>query len=452
MVRRPSSLFSLFCTAATSLALLVPGAARADTSSPAYHSATIVTSGVAYGKFVIPANDDLFVAGLSDGGEIVFSAGNASGSRPERLMKWTTDSGALIPIVMPPTGPASASTEPIFWPQDVTIDRPVSVNQHGRVLFSADHTGLGRPWGTFLWKGTNQITTVALKGMPATGNLIFTAPGGFAPALNNADEMALVAQVKDTTGPVGYGLFFLGRDGVLQPVLLPNQALPGGDSRNQALTDAYLMPSINDAGAIAFLTRSHASSRYSAYMWEYGTVIPLITAGTEIPGEGKVIEVSSVFVNNKSRNVFVTATTDRWGSGRHGIYNVLDGVIRTILAPGQTMPGGSALRTVQYAYTQEFSPPLMGVSNANAAGKHAFVATLEDGSTGVYQTDSRGSIALISKISKIGTPPPVTIADVTPSLKLVLGARPCLNNKGQVALSVRTAGGPSSIVLLTPMK
>jgi len=149
--------------------------------------------------------------------------------------------------------------------------------------------------------------------------------------------------------------------------------------------------------------------------------------------------------------VFVTATTDEWGYSRHGLYFALNGVIRTIAAPGGWMPGGGKLRTVQYAYAQENSPPLMEISSANAAGKHALVATMEDGRTGVYQTDSGGSITLISKISN-STTPPVTIADVLPSRKLVPGSRPCLNNKGQVALSVRTTGGPSSILLLTPMK
>jgi hypothetical protein len=447
LVRRSASLLSL-AAAFASLTLLAPG--RADTPSTLYRSATIVTSGSQVGNVQIPASYDLFVGGLNDAGEIVFTAGSASQTQPEMLLKWSD--GTLIPIAAPSTGPASAWAGAVYWAHDLTIDRPVSVNQHGNVLFSADHTGGGRPWGTFLWNAAKQqVTTVALKGMPATGNMEFTAPGGFAPALNNANEMALVGQVKNPAGPGGYGLFFLGQDGVLRSVLLPSEALPGGSGQNQALTNAYLMPSINDAGVVAFLTQTHSSSRYSAYMWEYGSIIPVMIAGTAIPGQGKVTGVSSVFLNNKNRSVLVTATTDRWGSSRQGVFSVLDGRVTTIAAPGWTMPGGGTLKTVQSAYTQEFSPPTIGVSGANAAGQHAFLATLEDGSTAVYRTEPGGYLSLISKISS-ATAPPVQIADALPSLKLVPGSRPCLSNSGQLAISVRQQGGPSMIMLLTPVK
>jgi hypothetical protein len=445
-VRRPSFLTALVAAGLLSLAA---GAGRADTSSPLYRSATVVTSGDKSRNVQIPAGYELFAGGLSDAGEIVFSAGNDQGTKPELLLKWSD--GFLIPIAAPSTGPASASPGPIYWTHDLTIDRPVSVNQRGYVLFSADHTGGGRSWGTFLWNASNQqIAPVALKGMPATGNLLFTAPGGSAPALNNANEMALVAQVKDTAGTVGYGLFFLGQDGVLRPVLLPGEALPGGSGQNQAQPNTFLMPSINDAGVIAFLSPTRASSRYSAYMWEYGTIIPVMTTGTTIPGQGKVTGVSSAFVNNKNRTVLVTATTDRWGS-RLGVYKVLNGQITTVVAPGGYLPGGGTLRTVQYFQSQENRLPLVGVSSANAAGQHVFLATLQDGSTAVYRSDPGGSLSLVSKISS-GTPPPVQIADATPSPTIVPGSRPCLNNHGQIAISVRTLGGPSMIVLLTPTK
>ena len=138
-VRRPSSLLSLVAATATSLLLLAPGAGRADSSSPVYRSATIVTSGDKVGNIQIPASYDLFVGGLNDADEIVFSAGNDAGTQPELLMKWSD--GILFPIAGPATGPASAWTGPIYWPHDVTFDRPVSMNQQGNVLFSADHPG-----------------------------------------------------------------------------------------------------------------------------------------------------------------------------------------------------------------------------------------------------------------------------------------------------------------------
>ena len=51
----------------------------------------------------------------------------------------------------------------------------------------------GSPWGTFRWDpATGHTTTLAAKGMPAPGRLTFVLPGGFAPAINNSDEVALI--------------------------------------------------------------------------------------------------------------------------------------------------------------------------------------------------------------------------------------------------------------------
>src|SRR4029077_4772704 len=97
--------------------------------------------------------------------------------------------GTFIPIVLPTTGMAGAAPGDFAWPKDVSLDQPVSVNSRGDVVFSPDHTYGYNAWGTFMWDATKQKTTsVALKGMPATGNLLFQRPGGFAPAINNLDE------------------------------------------------------------------------------------------------------------------------------------------------------------------------------------------------------------------------------------------------------------------------
>lgn len=450
LVSRRSVLLSIVA-GASGLLFVAPGAARADSSSPLYHSATIVTSGDKLGNVQIPAAYDLFVSGLSDAGEVVFTAGANQGTQPEMLLKWAD--GLIYTIAAPSTGPASAWPGPVYWAHDLVIDRPVSVNRRGYVLFSADHTGIGRSWGTFLWNPNNQqVTSIALKGMPATGNLLFTLPGGNAPALNNDNEMALVGQVKNPSGPSGYGLFFQGQDGVLRPVLLPGGALPGSAGQDFARTDQFFAPSIDDAGKIAFLTRSRTSFGYGAYVWEYGTIDPVMLPGTAIPGAGKVIGVSSVSVNNQNRSMLVTATTDKWGGGRHGVYRVLNGQITTVAAPGWSMPGGGTLQTVLYQAKEEGGLPDVGIGGPNAAGQHAFVATLADGSNAVYQIDASGYLSLISRINSIVTPPPVQIADVTPSLKAVPGARPFLNNNGQIALSVRATGGRCMIVMLTPVK
>jgi hypothetical protein len=447
-IRRTSTLLSLSAIAAAGLTLLAPGAARADTAPPVYQSTPLVMSGDRIGTTTIPATNDLYVGGLTDAGQITFSAGRPNGSGPNLLLQW--GGGTSTAIVMPASGPASAWPGPVYWPQDVTIDRPISVNQQGSAVFSVSHSNGTGPWGTFLWDAATQsIVPVALKEMPATGNLVFTQPGGVAPAINNRGEIVLVAQVKDSAGLGGFGLFSLGPDRALRPVFLPQQELPvGASGQVRASTSEFFMPSIDDRGRIAFQVQSHTSSRYSSYVWEYGQIDSILTAGAKVPGGGKVTGVSSVSLNNKDFGALVTATTDKGDSSHWGLYRVLGGKITTVAAPGSTMPGGGIFKTIQYLATEENSPPLMAVSSANAAGQHAFLATLEDGTAGAYAVDAAGQLSLLFKA--IAQPKPVTIQEVGYSMTFVPGSRPCLNNKGQVALSVRVNGGRSMIMMLTP--
>jgi hypothetical protein len=444
-LRRRSSLLSLG-GAAAALMLLAPGIARADTAAPTYQSTVLLVSGDRVGDLQIPANDDLFVDGLTDAGQIVFSAGTSAGTHPELLMQYAHN--RITPIVAPASGPASAWAGDVYWPRDVIIDRPVSVNRRGDVVFSADHTGGDRPWGTFLWDAASQKTIpIALKDMPAADNRVFTMPGGVAPVVNDSNEIALVARVKDPDGSSGYGLFFLGRDGILRSVLLPQQDLPGGPEHNPAATDAFMLPSINDAGEIAFLARPQGSANHNAYsITSYGVMCPVLTVDTEVPGHGKVTGVSSVFVNDRDRSMLVTATTDQTGGSRYGLYRVDDGGVTTIAAPGWKMPGGGTLKTVQYQFIRENRWPIMSVSAPNAAGDVAFLARLEDGSTAAYRAEAHGQISLIFSAET-----PFRITDVSPPspLQFVPASRPCLNNRGQVALSVRLSGR-SLILLLTP--
>lgn len=447
-IRRTSTLLSLSAIAAAGLTLLAPGAGRADTTPPVYQSTPLVMSGDRIGTTTIPANDDLYVGGLTDAGQIIFGAGRANGPGPNLLLQW--GGGTATPIVMPASGPASAWPGPVYWPHDVTIARPISVNQQGSAVFSVSHSNGSGPWATFLWDAATQsIVPVALKGMPATGNLVFTQPGGFAPAINNRGEIVLVAQVKDPAGPGGYGLFSLGQDRTLRPVLLPQQELPvAASGQVRAATDEFFMPSIDDRGRIAFLVRSRTSSRYSAYAWEYGQIDSILAAGTKVPGGGKVTEVGGVSLNDRDYGALVTATTDKGDSNHWGLYRALGGKITTVAAPGSTMPGGGIFKTIQYLATEENSAPLMAVSSANAAGQHAFLATLADGTAGAYAVDAAGQLSLLFKA--IAQPKPVQIQEVGYSMTFVPGSRPCLNNRGQVALSVRVKGGHSMIMLLTP--
>src|SRR5207249_3660124 len=151
---------------------------------------------------------------------------------------------------------------------------------------------------------------------------------------------------------------------------------------------------INDADEIAFLARPQGSANHNAYsLSSYGVMSPVLIAGAEVPGHGKITGVSSVFVNDRDRSLLVTATTDQTGGSRYGLYRVDDGRVTTMAAPGWKMPGGGTLKTVQYQFIRENRWPIMSVSAPNAAGDVAFLARLEDGSTAAYRAEAHGQIS-----------------------------------------------------------
>jgi len=113
------------------------------------------------------------------------------------------------------------------------------------------------------------------------------------------------------------------------------------------------------------------------------------------------------------------------------------------------MPGGGTLKTIQYAFPRDEDPlPIVSVGPANGSGQHAFLATLDDGSAAAYRIDLNGALTLV--FSTIPPPAPAHIAEVGHNMTFVPGSRPIINEHGQVALTVRVAGGRSMIVLLTP--
>jgi hypothetical protein len=453
---RGSGRTSLLLSLAAGLALGAP-AARADTASAAYKTEQVIQSGSGPDGAPIPSSDDLYVGGLSDAGQLIFSAGWLNQGTSERLFAYA--GGKFTPIVMPSTGSAGDNTGDVVWPKDITVARPVSVNGSGNVVFSAGRVFGSNPYGTFLWTATSGHTTpVALKDMPATGDLTFVNPGGYAPAINSSNEIALVGQVQNAAKTKSWSLFRLGRDGVLQPVARAHEALTlmtgegayvwdtGG---SHISIDEYPMPSIDDNGRVAFTAHPDGVGRQNAYLWDQGAVSPILTYGATAPNGGKFTSIRGAFLNSRNAWALVMAATDQAGSSAYGLYRVVNGQSAQVAAPGQTMPGGGTLRTVQYIPTSDESPvPYVGVSAANSLGEHVFLATLSDGTPAAYKIDANGGLSLVMK----GDFPskPVHIQATSPALSFIRGSRPSINKRGQIALSARYAGQPAMIVLLTP--
>jgi hypothetical protein len=441
---RNSLLLSL--AAGLALASLAPGTARADTPVPLYNSERIVQSGGATGSATLPANYNLYVGGLSDSGQIIFSAGWQNQGTSERLYQYA--GGKFTPIVMAASGPAADWPGDVYWPKDVTISRPVNVNKSGNAAFAVSRVFGTSPYGTFLWNAaTGHTTPAALKDMPATGDLTFVSPAGYSPAINSSDEIAIVGMVKNAAGTRAWGLFRLGRDGVMEPVARPHEELPGGA---RISIDQFPMPSIDDSGRVAFIAHPDGSGRRNAYLWVHDQVTPILTYGSRGMDGGKVVAVQAVLLNSQNPSALVVAATDAAGGSRYGLFRVQNGTSIPVALPRQTMPGGGKLQTVQYlTASDESQVPSVAVSTANALGEHVFLATLEDGTPAAYKIDKNGGLHLVLK-GEFTSQPVVHITAALPPLKFVPGSRPSINSRGQIALAVRRTGSPDMIVLMTP--
>jgi hypothetical protein len=417
------------------LVLLAHSATWAQTT---YKIQPIVKVGEPAGDVLLPPDYRIAIGGLNDRGQILFEAGSVVAAKPELLLQYAD--GKITPIVMAgrdaPTGK---------WPNDVLVawPTPSRMNQRGNVVFTTLRIQGGVPFtGTYLWGyQARKVTPVLLKGMPAGQNLTFTAPGGFSPAINNRDELALVSFLSS-----GAGLFFRGQDGALLPILISGQELPDGRKVVQNNGRPAFVPSLNDAGAVAFLAQRQGEKQSSAYLWEQGTITPLVGVGAEAPGGGKITSVSQVLVNNRNRRVVLAAASD--GSPHHGIYGWVEGQLTPVAVPGPEMPGGGKFRTLHGLDFSFFAGGARsyGISAANEAGEHVFLAELEEGSTAAYRMAADGKLSLILRSGMTTELGQITAVPNVGGL----GVAGALNTQGQVALTVRIDGGPDTLVLLTP--
>jgi hypothetical protein len=246
----------------TALALLAGGPARA---AGLYQLQPIVHLGDKIGSPPLKTRQGLWVGSLNDSGQIAFVTGNAAGG--PLLVRYAN--GQFTPVV------AAGQVAPVgAWPELSVIWSPVSMNQAGNIVFSMLDHEAGAPLGTFLWDAhSGHVGAIAAKGASAGNNQTLLDVGGPSPVINNHNEIAFVADVKNLAGEAQTGVFFLGSDGRLRPIAVPDQALPDGGQVGNA---AYA--SVNDSGLVACLVTRVGDSGASAYLWEAGTLTPVALA------------------------------------------------------------------------------------------------------------------------------------------------------------------------------
>jgi hypothetical protein len=427
-----------------SLTLRVPDGSR-DAAPASYTLRPLAQIGGTAGDVPIPKDRIWHLGPLNDNGQFLCSAEAKRGwmsaflgeTRSDTLLQYAEGKFTLLVVggMYGPIGP---------WPKDIIVGWPfnMSMNGRGNCVFNtwALSSGMG---GTFYRDAeSGKMTAVVLPGMPATGDLIFgDEPDELVvglvgtPAINNRDEIALSGGVKGTGSPSGRGLFFRAPDGALQPIFIPGQALP--DDKKGQFTDPF--PSITDAGVVAFLVQRQGDTLgYSAYQWEKGDLAPLVIVGMDAPGGGKITAVSSVWLNNQNRSALVSASIA--GQPGHGLYRVAGGTLMPVAVPGREMPGGGKLKSL--ADPGGRPAVTFDISVATEAGQHAFAATLDDNTTGLYRMEADGALSLVLK-SGMATP----LGKIT---RFAKDMQPAMNSKGHVIVSASFDKGPDTLVLLTP--
>jgi hypothetical protein len=404
------------------LAFVVTLTAVAGTASRAaglYSLQRIARLGDRVGESNLRLEHGFWVGALNDNRQIVFVTGGVG--VPE-LVQYAD--GKFTLLVSPgQNGPSGK------WPQIGVVWSPVSMNGRGDVVFSVlDQFGTTGS-GTFLWdNSTRQVSTVAVPRMPTDRDQVLLGGGGPTPTLNNRGEIALVASLRVAAGEGETGVFRRASDGPLTPVALPDQTLPDGQ-----VIQAAFGPSLNEAGAIAFLASRRGNASASAYLWEKGEIVPIAVVGTEVAPKSKLAAVWSVHVNNKDRSVLVEASLKSTTSP-HGLYRWTEGKLTTVAVPGQVLPDGETLERVAG-----------GVSAANGAGQHVFLATLASHATAAYLLEPDGRLSSVLKSSLTVEPGAITRVGEPSSFGVGL------NNRGEVALPVRLGGITGSVlVLLSP--
>lgn len=412
---------------AVGLMFPIPVTARAA-DAPRYTIKPIVQRGDPAGDLRIKSTGGFEFGTLNDKGQVTFVTPNSAGGG--MLVRYA--GGVLTPIAV------AGRDAPVLgtWPQGLGFDSPVSMNQSGNIVFNPG-TSPTRSFGTFRWDAqTQQVTPVAVSGMPAGADLTFAAGGGSVPVINNHGEIAFVAQVKEATGAARDAVFLGSPDGKLQPVALAGQALPGGGTLQNAM-----LPALNDAGVVAFLARPQGQPAFSGYVWEQGALAPVALVGGSAPGGGQFDSVLGIRLDNQSHAVLVAASL-KGASGTLGLYRWAAGQLAAAVAPGQAMPGGGQLKSLQInADTTQGAT----ISCANEKGEYAFLAQLKDGATAAYLLGADGQISLVLKSGTTTELGPITsVGKASDSFGVGL------NSADQVAFVVRVGSGPDTMVLLSP--
>jgi hypothetical protein len=380
-----------------------------------------------------------FAADLSTGGQGIFLVTNTASER-----SWSAVARA---------GQAA--------PDGETLDQGplgyTSMNDAGEIAFSFGLKPFFPPHlrgfakaGLYGYAG-RRLSALVVPGItPAPGFGIFQSTSMHA-TLNNAGDVVFTGIVRAKSGPsiasgLGAGIFLVDRNAQIAKIVAPGDPAPGG-----SVFDFVQNPWINDKGDIAF--GGHVSGEEciniaaigpacaeSVYLKRAAASVESIAhQGEQVPGGSLLRWAWGPVLNNRGDLVFMgeVAPTPGLGTAR-GIYSYSQGAILPVAFPGDLMPDGRSVKTIN---------PAGGTGNysLNNLGEICFNASLANGDTGVY-VRSGGVLHLVAGTGTV-IPGVGELSDV--ANLIVNGAM--LNDSGQVLLGATLTSGTKVLLLATPL-
>jgi hypothetical protein len=422
----------LLAAAAAGLALLLPAAARAQSSGYEFRKIALQGDPVPKPEGEIYESGFLWPA-INSAGDVAFGA-VISGSGPLNSGIFI-DSGGSASAVALDGDPAPA---PVGGTYSFFGAYP-TLNDSGEVSFMAIVSGGSEPLGIFLDSGGTDAALI-LPGHTAPG----TGDGGDTPdgtytgnaadfnlnALNDSGGVAFRSEV--TGGSVASGIFV--DSGATEAAFaLVGHSAPGTLGGTYS---TFGNPSQNDAGSVAFTADVTGGSAASGVFRDSGVPDAAVAlAGDPAPdtGGGTYTEFGFPVVNDLGYVVFLANVTG--GSASGGVFLDTGGPEEAVAVEGGTAPdtGGGAYATVT-------SPGVLDVS-----GRVAFSATLTGGSLGAGVFLFHPASGQTSAVVLAGQTAPDAGATFS-EFGFV-----SMNDAGQIAMQATLSDGREGIFLASPI-
>jgi hypothetical protein len=416
---------------AVGLALIAGGAVRAA-DLYTYQSLITLDSPVEGGATI---SGDFEVGGVNASGVVAFVSefGNGEGGL-------TVGPDGRVQVLSQPGADAPGGG---VFANDVYS--PLWINDAGNIAMGEDvDDGTGSAVEILYYdKAANKWTVVEKEHMAAPDGGTFTRAtlditGGFnmSPAIDNANNIAFGGNVTGSpAGPAGNGIF------LWSPTTqkLTTIARPGTRVTRGVLSEADSVAISNSNGYITFEGDVGNSGNHGAYVAKDGVITELAAPHTVAPGGTDRFTRARFPHANSSGDVVMLG---RVGTSQYAglyLYTAKDKKLTAIVKPGDTLPGGGTLTTVERGYSAAF--------HISDDGSVVFGGQLDDGTGGVY-VYKNGTITPVAKTGQ--NLAGVGLVDQLAGTGGLPPGGAAINSKGQIAFPAHTADGETHLVLATP--